>query len=154
MDDSDSRAAYLELLAVALEQARLGREEAGIPIGAALFRGRELVAAGRNRRVQLGDPILHAEMDAFRSAGRLSAAQYREMTLVSTLSPCPMCTGAVLLFGVPRVVIGENRTFIGSESLLEAHGVEVIRLDSLECVQLMEDFIGAQPQVWNEDIGI
>lgn len=143
-----------QLLAAAIDQARKGLAEGGIPIGAALFVGMEPVAVGRNRRIQLSDPILHAEMDTFRSAGRHSAKAYREMTLVSTLSPCAMCTGATLLFGVPRVVIGESETFRGPEELLEQAGVELVRMDSLECRQLLGSFIGTHPDDWQEDIGV
>jgi cytosine deaminase len=141
-------------LRVALEQARLGLAEGGIPIGAALVVDGAVLAAGRNRRVQQGSAIRHGETDALENAGRLPAAVYARATMVTTLSPCSMCTGAVLLYGIPRVVIGENRTFRGEEDLLRARGVEVVVLDAAECITLMADFIRDQPSLWNEDIGV
>ena len=146
MDDQ----AFLE---IAIEQARIGRDEGGVPIGAALVADGRVLGAGHNRRVQLGSAIRHGETDALEVAGRLPASVYRRATMYTTLSPCDMCTGAILLFGIPRVVIGENRTFMGGEELLRSRGVEVIDLDSGECVRLMRDFIAARPDVWNEDIG-
>ena len=143
-----------EALQVALEQARIGLAEGGIPIGAALVVDGAVLAAGRNRRVQQGSAIRHGETDALENAGRLPAAVYARATMVTTLSPCPMCTGAVLLYGIPRVVIGENRTFLGDEDLLRRRGVEVVVLDDAECVTLMTDFIRDQPSLWNEDIGV
>jgi cytosine/creatinine deaminase len=142
------------LLALAIEQARLGRDEGGIPIGAVLVAddGRVL-GAGRNRRVQEGSAIHHGETDAVELAGRLPASVYRRSTMVTTLSPCPMCAGTILLYGIPRVVIGENDTFLGAEDWLEAKGVELVRLDSAECKALMREFIAANPSLWNEDIG-
>jgi cytosine deaminase len=140
-------------LAVALEQARLGRAEGGVPIGAALIVDGRVVGAGRNRRVQLGSAIRHGETDALENAGRLPASTYRRATMATTLSPCDMCTGAILLYGIPRVVIGENRTFVGGEDLLRARGVEVVNLDSAECFELLGGFIAEHPEVWNEDIG-
>lgn len=142
-----------ELLAIALEQARIGRAEGGVPIGAAIAVDGRLVAAGRNRRIQLGSPIRHGETDALEQAGRLPASTYRRATMATTLSPCDMCTGAILLYGIPRLVIGENRTFVGGEDYLRARGVEVVNLDSSECVELLQGFIHDQPDVWNEDIG-
>jgi creatinine deaminase len=142
-----------QFLAVAIEQARLGYDEGGIPIGAALVVDGRVVGAGRNRRVQLGSPIRHGETDALEAAGRLPASVYRRATMYTTLSPCHMCTGAILLYEIPRVVIGENRTFMGAEDLLRAHGVEVVNLDSAECYLLMQEFIAEHPQLWNEDIG-
>lgn len=142
------------LLRHAVEQARIGRDEGGVPIGAALVAGDgTLLGAGRNRRVQDGSAIRHGETDALEHAGRLPASVYRRSTMVTTLSPCDMCTGAILLYGIPRVVIGENRTFVGGEALLRSRGVEVVVLDSAECVELMAAFIAAHPDVWNEDIG-
>jgi cytosine deaminase len=141
------------LLEVALEQARIGRSEGGIPIGAALVVDGDVLGAGRNRRVQLGSPIRHGETDALDAAGRLPASVYRRATMYTTLSPCHMCTGAILLYEIPRVVLGENRTFMGAEDLLRAHGVEVVNLDSQECYRLMQDFIAEHPELWNEDIG-
>jgi len=142
------------LLRVALDQARVGLAEGGIPIGAALIADDGAVlGAGHNRRVQLGSPIRHGETDALEQAGRLPAAAYRHSTMVTTLSPCDMCTGAILLYEIPRVVIGENRTFLGGEDYLRARGVEVVVIDDLECVELMRAFIAANPALWNEDIG-
>lgn len=142
-----------ELLQAAIEQARIGRDEGGIPIGAALVVDGEVRAVGRNRRVQQGSAIRHGETDALENAGRLPASVYRRATMVTTLSPCDMCTGAILLYGIPRVIIGENRTFTGAEDLLQSRGVEVTVLDSPECVALMREFIAAHPDLWNEDIG-
>ena len=146
MDDQ----AFLE---IAIEQARIGRDEGGVPIGAALVADGQVLGAGHNRRVQLGSAIRHGETDALEVAGRLPAAVYRRSTMYTTLSPCDMCTGAILLYCIPRVVIGENRTFMGGEDHLRSRGVEVIDLDSEVCVQLMRDFIAQRPDVWNEDIG-
>jgi creatinine deaminase len=140
-------------LDVAIEQARIGRSEGGIPIGAALVVDGEVVGAGHNRRVQLGSPIRHGETDALEAAGRLPASVYRRATMYTTLSPCHMCTGAILLYEIPRVVLGENRTFLGAEDLLRAHGVEVVDLDNEECYRLMQEFIAEHPELWNEDIG-
>ena len=142
-----------ELLEVALEQARTGRAEGGVPIGAAILIDGEVVGAGHNRRVQLGSAIRHGETDALEAAGRLPASRYRRATLATTLSPCDMCTGAVLLYGIPRVVIGEHRTFMGGEDLLRSRGVEVVNLDSTDCYDLLQGFIAEHPEVWNEDIG-
>ena len=125
-----------------------------MPIGAVLVVDGELVAVGRNRRVQLGSAIRHGETDCLENAGRLPAATYARATMVTTLSPCDMCTGAILLYKIPRVLIGENRTFLGAEDLLRAHGVEVVVLDDAECADLMRRFIAAHPDVWNEDIGV
>jgi cytosine deaminase len=142
------------LLETAKAQARLGLAEGGIPIGAALVADDGTVlGVGRNRRVQLGSPIRHGETDALEQAGRLAAATYRHSTMVTTLSPCDMCTGAILLYGIPRVVIGENRTFLGGEAYLRARGVRVVVMDDEECVTLMHDFVAAHPELWNEDIG-
>jgi cytosine deaminase len=142
-----------EALAIAIEQARIGRTEGGVPIGAALIVDGAVVGVGRNRRVQLGSAIRHGETDALENAGRLAASVYRRATMVTTLSPCDMCTGAILLYGIPRVVMGENRTFVGGEELLRGHGVEVVNLDSDECVELLAGFIREHPEIWNEDIG-
>jgi cytosine deaminase len=138
---------------VAIEQARQGRAEGGIPIGAALVVDGKVLGAGHNRRVQLGSPIRHGETDALEDAGRLRASVYRRASMVTTLSPCDMCTGAILLYEIPRVVIGENRTFLGGEELLRSRGVEVVVLDDDECVAMMEAFIAERPELWNEDIG-
>ena len=142
-----------EFLDVAIAQARIGRDEGGVPIGAALVVDGRVLGAGHNRRVQLGSAIRHGETDALDEAGRLPAAVYRRATMYTTLSPCDMCTGAILLYGIPRVVLGENRTFLGGEDLLRSRGVEVVNLDSAECVALMDEFIAAHPEIWNEDIG-
>lgn len=142
-----------ELLAVAVEQARIGRAEGGVPIGAAILVDGKIVGAGHNRRVQLGSAIRHGETDALEVAGRLPASAYRRATMATTLSPCDMCTGAILLYGIPRLVIGENRTFMGGEDYLRSRGVEVVNLDSAECFELMTEFIRDHPDVWNEDIG-
>ena len=142
-----------EFLAVAIEQARIGRDEGGVPIGAALVVDGRILGAGHNRRVQLGSSIRHGETDALEEAGRQPAAVYRRATMYTTLSPCDMCTGAILLYGIPRVVIGENRTFVGGEDLLRSRGVAVVNLDSTDCVELMNAFIAAHPDIWNEDIG-
>ena len=142
-----------QLLAVALEQARVGRDEGGVPIGAAILIDGQVVGAGRNRRVQLGSAIRHGETDALEVTGRLPASDYRRATMATTLSPCDMCTGAILLYGIPRLVIGENRTFVGGEDLLRARGVEIVNLDSDECFDLLRGFIAEHPEIWNEDIG-
>lgn len=141
-------------LEVAIDQARKGRDEGGIPIGSALEIDGEIVGRGRNRRVQQGSPILHAEMDALENTGRLPAIDYRRSTIYTTLSPCIMCSGAILLYEIPRVVVGENRTFMGAESLLRSNGVTVDVVDDLDCVELMDAFISERPELWNEDIGI
>jgi cytosine deaminase len=141
-------------LAYALEQARIGAAEGGIPIGAALVVDGVVLGAGRNRRVQMASAIRHGETDALENAGRQPAVVYARSTMYTTLSPCHMCTGAVRLYGVPRVVIGENRTFLGAEDLLRANGVEVVVLDDAECVAMMRAFIAEHPTLWNEDIGV
>lgn len=151
---ADERAADERFLAVAIEQARLGRAEGGVPIGAALVVDGAVLGAGHNRRVQLGSPIRHGETDALEVAGRLTAAVYRRATMYTTLSPCDMCTGAVLLYEIPRVVIGENVTFMGAEDYLRSRGVQVVNIDSEECQALMREFIAEHPDLWNEDIGI
>jgi cytosine deaminase len=140
-------------LDVAVAEARAGRDEGGIPIGAALVADGTLLGAGHNRRVQDGSAIRHGETDALERAGRLPAGTYRRATMYTTLSPCDMCTGAVLLYGIPRVVVGENATFMGAEDLLRSRGVEVVVADDEECVALMRAFIEANPRLWNEDIG-
>jgi cytosine deaminase len=141
------------MLEAAKAEARAGLAEGGIPIGAALVVDGQVLGAGHNRRVQRGSPILHGETDALEAAGRQPAAVYRRATMVTTLSPCDMCTGAILLYGIPRVVIGEHRTFLGAEALLRERGVEVVVLDDPECVEMMERFIADRPDLWNEDIG-
>ena len=139
---------------MAIEQARTGRDEGGVPIGAALVADGRVLGAGRNRRVQAGSAIRHGETDALEAAGRLPASVYRRATMYTTLSPCDMCTGAILLYGIPRVVIGENRTFMGAEDQLRSRGVEVVNLDADACVQFMREFIAGHPDVWYEDIGV
>jgi creatinine deaminase len=143
----------LTFMQAAIDEARLGLEEGGIPIGAALVADGKILGAGHNRRVQEGSAIKHGETDALENAGRLSADIYRRSTMYTTLSPCPMCTGAILLYGIPRVVMGENRTFVGAEDLLRSEGVEVVNLDLEECHGMMAEFIEAHPELWNEDIG-
>lgn len=138
---------------VAVEEAIAGRDEGGIPIGSVLVADGELLGRGHNRRVQLGDPILHGEMDALQNAGRLTADVYAKSTLYTTLSPCSMCSGAALLYGVPRIVIGESQTFLGEETLLAERGVELVHANDQRCVELMRVFIASSPELWNEDIG-
>lgn len=142
-----------KFLAVAIAEARQGRSEGGIPIGAALVVDGKVLAGGHNRRVQHGSAIHHGETNALENAGRQSASVYARSTMYTTLSPCHMCTGAILLYKIPRVVIGENQTFMGAEELLRLNGVEVVVLDDDTCVALMEEFIAAEPSLWNEDIG-
>lgn len=143
---------YEKMLAVAVEEAQHGLVEGGIPIGAAMFtRAGELVSRGHNRRVQHGDPSLHAETDAFRRAGRQSS--YRDLVMVTTLAPCWYCTGLVRQFRIGTVVVGESRTFRGGIDWLRENGIEVIDLDSRECRELLEGYIAKHPEVWNEDIG-
>lgn len=142
-----------EGLEVAIAEARLGAAEGGIPIGSALVVDDRVVGRGHNRRVQQGSAILHGEMDALEHAGRLEAATYRRATIYTTLSPCSMCSGAILLYRIPRVIVGENRTFLGAEDHLRAQGVEVVVMDDQRCVDLMTEFIAANPSLWNEDIG-
>jgi creatinine deaminase len=143
----------MEGIRVALEEARAGLREGGIPIGAALLVDGEVVGRGHNRRIQRGSAVLHAEMDALENAGRLSPAVYRRAVMVSTLSPCDMCSGAILLYGIPHVVIGENRTFRGPEDYVRSRGVRLEILDDAECIALMERFIAERPELWDEDIG-
>jgi cytosine/creatinine deaminase len=140
-------------LEVAKEEARRGRAEGGIPIGAAIVADLRLLGSGHNRRVQQGSPIHHGETDALERAGRQPAQIYRRSTMYTTLSPCDMCTGAILLYEIPRVVIGENQTFYGGEDYLRQRGVEVVVLGDPECVEMMETFIRENPDLWNEDIG-
>ncbi len=142
-----------DLLQAAIAEAELGAAEGGIPIGSVLVHDGAIIGRGHNRRVQRGSAVLHAEMDALERAGRQPAAVYRASTLYTTLSPCAMCSGAILLYGIPRVVIGENRTFLGEEALLEARGVTVEVRQDERCQALMARFIAARPDLWNEDIG-
>jgi len=140
-------------LRAAIEEAIAGRREGGIPIGSVIVHENAILGRGHNRRVQKGSAILHGEMDALENAGRQPASVYRACTLYTTLSPCSMCSGAILLYGIPRIVIGENRTFMGEEELLRSRGVSVQVVDNAECVRLMEEFIRTNPRLWNEDIG-
>jgi cytosine deaminase len=140
-------------LQAAIDEARAGLVEGGIPIGAVLVHEGRIIGRGHNRRVQQGSAIRHGEMDALENAGRLPARVYREAVLYTTLSPCAMCSGAILLYGIPRVVIGENRTFLGEEALLKSRGVALEVRQDATCIALMRDFIAAHPELWNEDIG-
>ena len=142
-----------EFLAAALHEARMGLAEGGIPIGSVLVHDGRIVGRGHNRRVQRGSAILHGEMDALENAGRLGAAVYHASVLYTTLSPCAMCSGAIVLYGIPRVVVGENRTFSGEEEWLRARGVLVHVEQDPQCIQLMRDFMRAEPALWSEDIG-
>ncbi len=140
-------------LDAAIDEAERGRSEGGIPIGAVLVYDGRIIGRGHNRRVQQGNPVLHGEMDALTNAGRLAPAIYRASTMYTTLSPCAMCSRAILLYGIPRVIVGEHRTFLGEETLLRSRGVSVEVIDDPRCVQLMEQFIAAHPELWFEDIG-
>ena len=142
-----------EWLDEAIAEAEQGLAEGGIPIGAVLVHRSRVIGRGRNRRVQLGSAVLHGEMDALERAGRLSASVYRSSILYTTLSPCTMCSGAILLYGIPRVIVGENRTFMGEEEWLRARGVQVEVVQDERCVRMMERFIAERPGVWGEDIG-
>ena len=142
-----------KFLTEAISEAKKGLAEGGIPIGSVIVHNNKILGKGHNRRIQKGSVVLHGEMDAFENAGRQPASVYRECILYTTLSPCPMCSGAILLYGIPKVVIGENETFLGDESLLKERGVEVIVADSPECKELMKQFIRNNPALWNEDIG-
>src|SRR5437667_10844051 len=141
-------------LAAAIEEAERGLEEGGVPIGSVLVHRGTVLGRGHNRRVQQGSAILHGEMDALERAGRHPGHVYRESVLYTTLSPCPMCTGAILLYGIPHVVVGENRTFRGEEDLLRSRGVRVDVVQDPQCIRMMEEFISARPELWNEDIGV
>ena len=143
-----------EFMQAAIAEARLGLAEGGIPIGSVIVHEGRIIGRGHNRRVQRGSAILHGEMDAFENAGRQPASVYRNSVLYTTLSPCAMCSGAILLYGIPKVVIGENRSFLGEEELLRARGVELTVLQDETCIALMRGFIAARPELWNEDIGV
>lgn len=145
---------HSEFLQAAIEEAKAGLNEGGIPIGSVLVLDGRIVGRGHNRRVQKGSAILHAEMDCLENAGRLKARDYQRSILYSTLSPCDMCSGTTLLYKIPHVVIGENRTFQGPEDYLRSRGVHLEILDDPTCIRLMQDFIAAQPELWNEDIGV
>ena len=143
----------MNFLYAAIEEAQRGRAEGGIPIGAVLVHGGRVIGRGHNRRVQNGSPTLHGEMDALENAGRRAASVYRESIMVTTLSPCAMCTGAILLYGIPHVIVGENQTFMGEEELLRSRGVRVEVVQDARCVEMMRQFIAEHPDLWNEDIG-
>lgn len=138
----------------AISEARKGLAEGGIPIGSVIVHRGEIIGRGHNRRVQQGSTVLHGEMDAFENAGRQAASIYRECELYTTLSPCPMCSGAILLYGIPTVIVGENQTFMGEEELLRSRRVEVRVMQSQLCLEMMKQFIEAKPELWNEDIGV
>lgn len=142
-----------EFMQAAIAEARQGLAEGGIPIGSVIVHRGHIIGRGHNRRVQQGSAILHGEMDALEQAGRQPASVYRDCVLYTTLSPCAMCTGAILLYGIPRIVVGENQTFMGEEELLRSRGVRVDVLQNEECIALMRDFIASRPALWNEDIG-
>lgn len=137
----------------AIEEARKGLDEGGIPIGSVIVHNGKIIGKGHNRRVQKGSAVLHGEMDALENSGRQPASVYRECVLYTTLSPCSMCSGAVLLYNIPKVIIGENKTFLGEEELLKSHGVKIEVLQNPECIDLMAEFIFSHPDLWNEDIG-
>jgi cytosine/creatinine deaminase len=141
-------------LGAAIEQARKSQAEGGIPIGSVLVHEGKIIGAGHNCRVQTGSAIDHGEMNCLRNAGRLPARVYQASTIYSTLSPCPMCSGAIVLYKIPRVVVGENRTFLGAEDYMRSHGIQVDVVQDAECIQMMTEFIREHPQLWNEDIGV
>jgi len=143
-----------KFLKAAFDEAQKGLQEGGIPIGSVIVHKGKIIGRGHNRRVQQGSTVLHGEMDAFENAGRQPASVYRECTLYTTLSPCPMCSGAMLLYGIPKVIIGENTTFLGEEDLLRSRGVELEVLQEKACIQMMQAFITERPELWNEDIGV
>jgi len=143
-----------EFMLAAIEEAGRGLAEGGIPIGSVIVHEGRIIGRGHNRRIQQGSATLHGEMDALENAGRLSARVYRESVLYTTLSPCAMCSGAILLYRIPHVIVGENRTFMGEEDLLRARGVRVDVVQDERCIALMEQFIREQPDLWNEDIGV
>lgn len=140
-------------MAAAIAEAEAGLAEGGIPIGSVIVHDGRIIGRGHNRRVQQGSVVLHGEMDAFENAGRRPAEVYRRSVLYTTLSPCPMCSGAILLYGIPKVIVGENRTFLGDEALLRSRGVEVEVVQDERCIELMRRFIAERPELWNEDIG-
>ena len=143
-----------EFLRTAIDEAERGRAEGGIPIGAVLVHRGEIIGRGHNRRVQQGSAVLHGEMDALERAGRRPASIYRASTMVTTLSPCAMCSGAILLYGIPHVIVGENETFVGEEALLRSRGVRVEVVQDPRCIRLMKQFMAEHPELWNEDIGV
>jgi cytosine/creatinine deaminase len=142
-----------QFMQAAIDEAKLGLETGGIPIGSVLVHQGKIIGRGHNRRVQDGSAILHGEMSALENAGRQPASIYKESVIYTTLSPCPMCSGAIMLYGIPKVVVGENQTFMGDEALLKERGVQVVVLQDQTCIDLMNHFIAAQPRLWNEDIG-
>jgi len=143
-----------QFMKAAIEEAEKGLNEGGIPIGSVIVYKGKIIGRGHNRRVQKGSVILHGEMDAFENAGRQQASVYRECVLYTTLSPCPMCSGAILLYGIPKVIVGENITFMGDEEHLKSHGVEIEVLQNEDCINMMKKFIADKPELWNEDIGV
>ena len=143
-----------KFLQAAIDEAQKGLNEGGIPIGSVIVHQGKIIGRGHNRRVQQGSPILHGEMDAFENAGRQTAQVYRQCVLYTTLSPCAMCSGAILLYEIPRIIIGENKTFMGEEELLRSRGVKLEVLQNRECITMMADFIRQKPELWNEDIGV
>lgn len=142
-----------KFLQAAIEQAKKSYNEGGIPIGSVIVHDGKILGAGHNKRVQDGSVVLHGEMDALENAGRQKASVYKECTLYTTLSPCSMCSGTIFLYGIPKVVVGENTTFMGEEKYLESKGIEVTVMDNQECIELMQKFIAEKPDLWNEDIG-
>ena len=143
-----------EFLQAAIAEAKAGLKEGGIPIGSVIVHNGKIIGRGHNRRIQQGSVVLHGEMDALENAGRQPASVYRQCILYTTLSPCPMCTGAILLYGIPKVIIGENRTFLGAEKLLIEKGVDIVVINDAECIEMMANFIKSNPALWNEDIGV
>ena len=141
-------------LEAAISEAKSGLKEGGIPIGSIIVHNDKIIGRGHNKRIQKGSVVLHAEMDALENAGRQRSSIYRNCVLYTTLSPCPMCTGAILLYGIPKVVVGEHTTYMGAEDLLRQKGVEVVVVNNVECIEMMERFIKANPRLWNEDIGV
>ncbi|MGO4891160.1 nucleoside deaminase [Flavobacterium sp. W21_SRS_FM6] len=142
-----------KFMQAAIDEAKLGLAEGGIPIGSVLVHKGRIIGRGHNRRVQSGSPTLHGEMDALENAGRQAASVYKESIIYTTLSPCSMCSGAIMLYGIPHVVVGENITFLGEEALLQSRGIKVQVENSAECIELMKQFISDKPELWNEDIG-
>lgn len=143
-----------KFLKIAIEEAQNGRSEGGIPIGSIIVHNGEIIGRGHNQRIQKGSVVLHGEMDAFENAGRLPATVYKNSVLYTTLSPCPMCSGAILLYGIPKVIVGENKTFMGAEELLRQNGVDVEVVNDPDCIEMMESFITENLTLWNEDIGV
>jgi len=143
-----------KFLKAAIDEAKKGLKEGGIPIGSVIVYQGKIIGRGHNRRIQEGSVVLHGEMDAFENAGRQSTNVYKNCTLYTTLSPCAMCSGAILLYGIPRIIIGENKSFLGEEALLKSRGVDVMVVDNQECKDMMTSFITNNPELWNEDIGV